>query len=175
MLFHEQRKKSRNTRLGQKQAAARLMTTEQNKVVVRAFVEAINRQDWRRFDELVAPDFVRHSSTFGQPPISSREQLREFLRGEAVTFPDARETIHRLVAEENMVAVYSAFRGTQKGPMGPYPASGRTLSADFISLYRIEDGRLVEAWVEWDSLSGLVQLGHLALPSSQSLGTIPTT
>ena len=40
------------------------MTTEANKQVVREFVDAINRQDWRRFDELVAPDFIRHSSTY---------------------------------------------------------------------------------------------------------------
>jgi len=40
------------------------VTTEANKQVVREFVDAINRQDWRRFDELVAPDFIRHSSTY---------------------------------------------------------------------------------------------------------------
>ena len=103
------------------------MTTDHNKTVVRAFVEAVNRQDWRRFDELLAPDFVRHSSTFGQPQIRSRDQLREFLAGEAGTFPDAHETIHFLVAEGDMVAVHSGFRGTQRGPMGSFPASGRSV------------------------------------------------
>jgi len=38
------------------------------------------------------------------------------------------------------------------------------LSADFISIYRIGDGRIVEAWVEWDALNGLIQLGHIKLP-----------
>ena len=28
-----------------------------------------------------------------------------------------------------------------------------------------EIGRIAEAWVEWDCLSGLIQLGHLAPPS----------
>jgi steroid delta-isomerase-like uncharacterized protein len=166
MRFREQRK-SRNTRLVQKQAAAHLVTTEQNKVIVRAFVEAINRQDWRRFDELVAPDFVRHSSTSGQQPVCNRDQLRDFLADEASTFPDAHETVHFLVAEGDMVAVHSAFRGTQRGSMGPYPASGRTLSADFISIYRIADGRIAESWVEWDRLSSLIQLGHVAPPQAQ--------
>src|SRR5262245_18418726 len=126
------------------------MTTEHNKAVVRAFVEAINQQDWRRFDDLLAPDFTRLSSTSGQPQIRSRDQLRDFLAGEISTFPDARETIHFLVAEGDMVAVHSGFRGTQRGPMGPFPASGRSLSADFISVYRVADGRIAEAWVEWD-------------------------
>ena len=142
------------------------MNIEHNKAVVRAFVEAVNRQNWQRLDELLAPDFVRHSSTFGQPQIRSREQLRDFLAGEAGTFPDAHETIHFLVAEGDMVAVHSGFRGTQRGPMGPFPASGKTLAADFISIYRVVDGRIAEAWVEWDCLSGLIQLGHLAPPSA---------
>jgi len=143
------------------------MTSDHNKAVVRAFVEAINQQDWRRLDDLLAPDFVRHSTTFGQPQIRSREQLRDFLAGEAGTFPDAHETIHFLVAEGDLVAVHSAFRGTQRGPIGPFPATGRSLSAEFMSIYRVTEGRIAEAWVEWDCLGGLIQLGHFAPPSAQ--------
>ena len=142
------------------------MSNEQSKAVVRAFVEATNQRDWRRFNELVAPDYTRHSSTSGQPPIRSRDALREFLAGEARTFPDARESIHFLVAEGDEVAVHSGFCGTQTGPLGPFPASGKTLAADFISIYRLADGRIAEAWVEWDTLNGLIQLGHLAAPSA---------
>ena len=145
------------------------MTIEQNKTVVRAFVEAVNQRDWRRLEDLLAPDFARHSSTFGQPQIRSRQQLRDFLAGEARTFPDAHESIHFLVTEGDMVAVHSGFRGTQTGPLGPFPASGKILSADFISIYRISDGRIAEAWVEWDCLNGLIQLGHLAAPSASPI------
>jgi steroid delta-isomerase-like uncharacterized protein len=137
------------------------MSIQDNKAVVRAFVEAINQQDWRRFDDLVAPDFVRHSSAAGQAQITSREQLRDYLISEFRTFPDAHETIHFLVAEGDKVAAHSGFRGTQHGAMGAFPASGKTLVADFISIYRIAENRIAEAWVEWDSLNGLIQLGHL--------------
>jgi len=142
------------------------MNAEHNKAVVRAFVEAVNKKDWRRLDELVASDFARHSNS-AQPQIRSRKQLREFLTGEANTFPDGHETIHFLVAEGDKLAVHSGFRGTQSGPMGPFPASGRTLSADFISIYRVSDGRIAEAWVEWDCLNSLIQLGHFAPLSAQ--------
>jgi steroid delta-isomerase-like uncharacterized protein len=142
-----------------------LATTERNKALVTSFIEAVNRQDWPRFDEFVAPDFVRHSSTFGQSQIRTRDQLREYLAAEYKTFPDARETINFLVAEGDKVTVHSHCHATQGGPMGSLPASGRTLSADFISIYRIADGRIAEAWVEWDALNGLIQLGHLAPPA----------
>jgi hypothetical protein len=44
--------------------------------------------------------------------------------------------------------------------MGPYPASGRQLVAEYIAIYRVHAGRVVEAWAEWDTLSGLAQLRH---------------
>jgi predicted ester cyclase len=69
-----------------------------------------------------------------------------------------------MVAEADMVVVHSHCLATQKGPMGSFPASGKVLSADFISIYRIQDDRIVEAWAEWDSLAGLIQLGHMQAP-----------
>ena len=42
-----------------------MVDLERNKAVVRAFVEAINAQNWDRLDALVAPDFVRHSHAQG--------------------------------------------------------------------------------------------------------------
>jgi steroid delta-isomerase-like uncharacterized protein len=141
------------------------MTTEANKILVREFVDAVNQQDWQHFDELVAPDFNRHSSTFGQSRVRSRESLRAYLIDEFKTFKDARESINFMVAEGDKVAVHSHFHGVQEGPLGSFPPTGKILSADFVTIYRIADGRIVEAWTEWDALSGLIQLGHLQPPT----------
>ncbi len=138
------------------------MQTEQNKAVVRAFVEAINARDWDRFDNLVAADFVRHSSAAGQPAARSRADLRAFFQAELSAFPDHHESIEDLLAEGDRVAARHRFRGTQHGPLGPYPPTGKVLTADYIAIYRLHDGRIVEAWAEWDNLSGLAQLGHVA-------------
>src|SRR5690606_22642652 len=43
---------------------------------------------------------------------------------------------------------------------GAFPPSGRLLEATYLAIYRIEDGRIAEAWAEWDNLAGLRQLGH---------------
>lgn len=131
---------------------------ERNKQLVEAFAEAINQRDWQRLDELVAIDFVRHS--YAAPGVSSRQQLKRYLREEFVVFPDAFESIEDMVAEGNRVAVRHRFCGTQAAPMGPYPAKGKVLTADYLAIYRVADGVVAEAWVEWDNLAGLVQLGH---------------
>lgn len=131
-----------------------------NKQVVRAFVAAVNARDWKKLSTLVAANFVRHSYAGAKPEVASRGALIEFLRSEFETFPDADEKLEDLVAEAGKVAARHHFTGRQKGKMGPYPASGRTMSADYLAIYRLRDGQIVEAWVEWDNLTALRQLGH---------------
>jgi steroid delta-isomerase-like uncharacterized protein len=136
-----------------------------NKAVVREFIAAINRKEWDKLSEWVTSHVVRHGQTSGQAPVRSLDNLKEFLQREAETFPDAQETIHFLVAEGDKVAACLTFRGTQQGPLGPFPASGKTLAADFLCIFRLEDGRIAEMWVEWDNLNALVQLGHFRPPA----------
>lgn len=132
-----------------------------NKAVVKAFVQAVNSQDWGRLTNLVAPSFVRHSSAGGMPGIRSRNELVHFLKGEFKIFPDACESICDILAEGDRVAVRHSFRGTQMGAIGNYPPTGRIMASDYLAIYRLVDGVISEAWVEWDNLSGLQQLGHL--------------
>lgn len=131
---------------------------ERNKNLIQAFAEAINGRDWHRLDDLVAIDFIRHS--YAAPGVRSRQQLKRYLRDEFVIFPDAFESIEDMVAEGNRVAVRHRFCGTQAAPMGLYPASGKVMTSDYLAIYRVAGGVIAEAWVEWDNLAGLVQLGH---------------
>lgn len=135
-----------------------MASIEQNKEIVRTFAKAVNERDWDRLDELVHPSFIRHSHS--APPVNSREELKEYLRAEFEIFPDAHESIEDMLAENDRVAVRHGFRGTQLGQMGPYPPSGKVMAADYMAIYRIAGGVIVESWVEWDNLSGLMQLGH---------------
>ncbi|MFC3119886.1 ester cyclase [Jhaorihella thermophila] len=128
--------------------------------VVEAFVEAVNAQDWRALETRVASGFVRHAADSGPPVLSDRSELVDFLRQEFRVFPDAVETIEDLLCEGDKVAVRHRFSGTQNGPLGEFPASGKRATADYIAIYRIEGGMIAESWVAWDNLSVLRQLGH---------------
>lgn len=132
-----------------------------NKAVVQAFVQAVNSQDWARLANLVAPGFVRHSYTGGKPGIRSRDELVHFLKDEFKIFPDACESICDLLAEEDRVTVRHSFRGTQMRAIGNYPPTGRVMTSDYLAIYRLVKGVIAEAWVEWDNLSELRQLGHI--------------
>ena len=131
-----------------------------NKSLVGSFVAAINAQDWPRVLDSVASDFTRHSTAAGEPPVRSAKDFLAFLQAEFATFPDATENLLDLVAEGDKVAARHRFRGTQLGPMGSFPPSGKVLDANYIAIYRVENSRIAEAWAEWDNLAGLKQLGH---------------
>lgn len=140
-------------------------TPRDSKHLVHDFVDAINRQDWAALDRIVSPDFVRHSAAAGPQRVASRDDLKRFLQAEYITFPDAHESLIDLVAEGDRVAARHRFTGTQRGAMGPYPPSDRSMQSDYIAIYRIANGQIAEAWAEWDNLSGLAQLGHFHAPA----------
>jgi predicted ester cyclase len=136
-------------------------TTEQNKAVIRRFMNAWNSRQPEAFDEHIAPNVVRHCQAPPGVNVRSLDQLKEFLRQDTVVFPDSIQTITHLVAEGNLVAAWSTYDGTQKGPMGPFPPSGARAKSDFGAVFRIEGGKIAEWWVTWDNMTILRALGHL--------------
>ena len=135
-------------------------TVEANKEVVRRLTSAINDRDFDLLDELVAPDVVRHSQATAGVDVRSLEQFKQFLRQDLTTFPDAQQEIHTLISEGDKVALYLTLTGTQDGPMGPFPPTGKEVVVKFLGIMRLEQGKVAEIWVEWDNLNILTQLGH---------------
>jgi steroid delta-isomerase-like uncharacterized protein len=141
--------------------------SEANKQIVRSFADAGNRNDLEAFDTLLAPDFVRHCEATPEIAVTTCEEFKQFYRDTASTFPDQRMTLDTLIAEGDRVAFWGTFSGTQEGPMGPFPPTGRQLESEIAGVFRIEAGRIAELWVTWDNLSGLVQLGLFPPPESE--------
>ena len=136
-------------------------TSEQNKALVRRLWEAMNNRQLEALDTFLAPDVVRHCEATPGVDVRSLEQFKDFMRQDAAAFPDSVQTITHLVAEGNLVAVWATYDGTQKGPIGPLPPSGRRARFDFGAVFRVEGAKIAEWWVTWDNMTILRQLGHL--------------
>jgi len=139
---------------------------EANKNLVRQFAAKIDAEEWDALDALVTDDIRRYSrATTAFPEIKSREAFKRYEQTIHVPFPDGRVTYERMVAEGDMVAAYATFTGTNTGPLGELPPTGRSVEVKFLAMFRIEGGKIAEIWVEWDNLSRLAQLG-LSPPSA---------
>ena len=136
-------------------------SVEDNKELIRRFGEAMNSRRLDILDEIVAPNFVRHCQATPEVDVRSLQGFKEFLRHDFAAFPDSVQTARHVVAESDFVAVWATYEGTQKGPMGPFPASGKRMVLDFAAFLRLENAKIAEMWVTWDNLAALAQLGHL--------------
>lgn len=87
--------------------------------------------------------------------------MHQWLVSNLETFPDYREEIEALVGEGDLLAWRSTGRGTQKGALGPFPATNKRMEVVIIGMHRFEDGRVVETWTSWDNVAVLTQLGLL--------------
>jgi predicted ester cyclase len=136
-----------------------------NKEIVRRIEEAWDRGDLSALEECFAPDFVAHSAAPGLPP--GLEGAKMAHQGALQAFPDRRVTIEEIVCEGDLVAVRCRMRGTNQGglPWLGIPANGRSVDVEWVSIYRLTGGRVVEHRGVMDLFSLVQQLGAAPLPA----------
>jgi steroid delta-isomerase-like uncharacterized protein len=132
---------------------------KKNKELVAEVFAVIEAGDLDKLDQFVAADYVRHCQATPDVQVTSLEEFKEYLARDRATVPDQKLVLHRLVAEDDLVAFWVTYSGIQEGPMGPYPATGKRLELDVAGMHRIADGKIAESWLIWDNLTGLTQLG----------------
>jgi steroid delta-isomerase-like uncharacterized protein len=135
---------------------------EANKSVVRRFYAAVNGGDLDALDELVSEDYQTHPPLPGQPP--GRDGLKYILGVFATGFPDVQLTVEDMIAEGDRVAARWTARGTHNGPFFGVPPTGRQAQFGGTDIFRVEGGKLVEAWHIEELLSILIQIGAVPAP-----------
>lgn len=74
-------------------------------------------------------------------------------------FPGLEIATDVVLAEGDLVAAHFTARGTHRGLFNGVPPTGRQWEARCTAIYRVEDGRIAEAWINWDLLALMEQLG----------------
>ena len=134
------------------QSAVRVTDHEQR------WIDALNRGDVGFADETFAPDCVIHIT--GSPvPDLPLDGFKQMVTGLLAAFPDLRFTLEDQVVADDKVATRWKAEGTHTGPLGDVPATGRRIHVDGLIIDRLEQGRVVERWEQWDQMAMLGQLG----------------
>jgi steroid delta-isomerase-like uncharacterized protein len=147
------------------------VSAEENKAVIRRWIEAFNERDLEAEADALAPGFVAHVPDAPAPlDLEGLEAWRQFTAPFTETFPDLRLTIQDIAAEGDTVAARVAFRGTHRGEFQGIPPSGKQVAFTSIEVNRVVDGKVEEHWVELDLLSMMQQLGLVVIPGPRLLG-----
>jgi predicted ester cyclase len=110
------------------------VSADSNKDLVRRFYrEAINERDSAACERLLSEDFVHNGEPRGR--LGQRQAVDYFL----AAFPDLRNEIELILAEDDLVAAHQRWRGTH--------------GDEFTStaVLRVRDGLISQAWDEMDS------------------------
>ena len=110
------------------------MSLEENKAIVRRFIEAYNKRNLDLIDDFVAPDYVDHTNKVG------REGLKQLFNMGLKAFPDWHETIEDIIAEGDKVWVRLAYTGTHKGEFMGLAPTGKKVKSEMVDIYRIVNG-----------------------------------
>lgn len=124
------------------------VTTETNKNVVRAFVAAWNDRDFGAFDGLMGEGAVLTvgGRTVPCDPAGTRAIAEEW----TTAFPDWRFDLLALVADDDLVAAHMPYEGTFEGPLYGMPPTRKFARVDEMVIFRIAEGKVVEAWEVYD-------------------------
>jgi serine phosphatase RsbU (regulator of sigma subunit)/predicted ester cyclase len=127
-------------------------SAEENKAIVRRFLEETAKENFDVIDELVAPDFVDLSLMPGQEP--DREGYKRSMAEINAPFSDISITIDEQVAEGDKVTTwYTGIRTHDRGPYMGVAPTGRRNTFTRVVYHRIVGGKIVEERSQGDVLN----------------------
>jgi predicted ester cyclase len=107
-------------------------------------------------DQVCDRSYKAHDPLTGDSDIAGLKREVEMYR---TAFPDVKATVLGICGEGDTVCVFWRMTGThEKALMGIAP-TGKKVTADGISFDRFRNGKLVESFVQWDTLRFLQALG----------------
>ena len=135
------------------------MTPEENKHVVETLLTAFSEFDAETAERVLAPDFVNHDPPQLPGVGTDRAGVLTAMRYLHGAFAGARAELVSILAAGDKIAVHDRLRGTHRGEFLGIAATGRDIDVDFIHIFRVVDGRVVERWGVADTTTLLEQLG----------------
>jgi steroid delta-isomerase-like uncharacterized protein len=134
------------------------MANERNEQVATRGFDVFNTGDLASVDEIVADGAVGHDPS---QPEDTRgpegfKQVVQVYRG---AFPDLKFTIEEQFSDGDLVCTRWSTAGTHDGDLMGIPATGNDVTGTGISIDKVQDGKIVESWNQWDNLGLLQQIG----------------
>ena len=129
------------------------MSTEENKAIVRRYLEALDQQNFDAIKE--------------HPGLYQTVVRQPIIRA---AFPDLQGTIEHQIAEGDTVATRGTLRGTHLGPFMGVAPTNKQLTWSVLLMDQVVDGKIVLHYANADWISVLVKLGVVTAPGGEIPG-----
>ena len=132
-----------------------MTSIEENKALVRRFVELENKGDLEALFSLFSSEYVSHYN-IGD---STMEENKKFWPTLRMSFPDIRFSLEHIVAEDDKVAYREIMMGTHLGEFKGIPPTGKQIKMINTCIIRIEKRKFAEGWCTLDEWNLMQQIG----------------
>jgi steroid delta-isomerase-like uncharacterized protein len=134
------------------------MTVEEMKNLTHEVVKNYwNKKEFDLAGKYYSPDYVNHSPLL--PDVQNLDQFKQWCISFKNGFPDFKVTIEEIVVEGDMTATRWTLHCTHTGEYMGFPPSGKKVEMSGMTMDRLKDGKIVEAWWNNDDFGMMQQLG----------------
>src|SRR5215212_1831072 len=145
------------------------MSEEENKALTRRSWEIVTKGSLDTLEdalqEVYADDIVMHEP---DEDVHSIEGLKQFVSMIRSALPDLHITLEDDIAEGDKVVSRWRAQGTHQGELMDIAATGNEVAITGITIHRVEEGKIVEEWENWDALGLMQQIGAVPFPEEQA-------
>ncbi|MFD9635878.1 ester cyclase [Streptomyces violascens] len=137
-----------------------LSPDEENVAVVQKVSDAVNERRYDDLDELFGPTFKDNNPAWD---VQSLDELKGIIKAahDALDFTVTLDALY--AAAPDKVIMHITFHGKHIAPFFGMEASGKEVSWTSLEVYRLENFKVVERWVQADT-AGLMRQLDVPLP-----------
>lgn len=122
------------------------MSTAESRTFVQQYLDAISGKD-------------KPLALLNQYIANSDEALKQHIVDAETGFPHYELIAEDLIAEGNKVVVRFNLHATHQGNFMGIAATGKEINVPGIIIYSIDEGKIIEHWMQIDSMAMMQQLG----------------
>lgn len=122
----------------------------------RVLEEIFPADDEAALAEVISEDFVNHEAPPGTPP--GLGSITYFMHLLASAFSEQEWTMHRVLADGDIVALHCTHSGRHTGEFFGLPATGRRFAYKQMHMIRVVNSKGVEHWAVRDDATLMRQL-----------------
>ncbi|MGA9994008.1 MAG: ester cyclase [Pyrinomonadaceae bacterium] len=136
------------------------MLDENRDLIHRWFEEVWNKGRADAIDEMFAEDGIAHGlSDVSGAELRGPAEFREFHNKFRNAFPDIEVVVEDTIAEGDKVTARCSVRGKHRGDALGFAATNKPIEITGIAIVRVRDGKIVEAWNNFDFMAMFKQIG----------------
>ena len=126
---------------------------------LRWFDEVWNKGNEDAITEMSTPDVVAHGLTDPQGnEVTGVEDFKNYWRIMRSAFPDVHVVVEKTVSEGDFQVARLLITGTHSGKGLPIAPKGKPVRITGMSMVRLQNGKIAEAWNNIDFLSMFKQI-----------------